>query len=366
MPKKTPAVEVHNSLVLGHGTGLLFDTRPIQVDGYHLLGRSIKAVGRPSLKEFQHALALACEFHESSPWWIGALVAYGESRQDWADKLDQAMSVTKLARRTLQNLGYVFRHTTETTRALAPSPAHAAEVATLPEPEQVELLSQARSEELTVRELRLEIRTRKRRKVVEGQAVLEGLYRTIYADPPWAYGDRGDIKVGKSSAYKRAEAHYPTMAIEDLCKLPVAAHSLPNSVLLLWVTAPVLLQHPGPREVIEAWGFEYKQGFVWDKVLGNYGHYHHGTHEHLLICTRGSCLPDRPTPAPKSVVTERRSDEHSAKPESFRKLIERLWDGPYLELFGRAPAENWTVFGNDSRLWSLSADEFGRPALMEA
>ena len=109
---------------------------------------------------------------------------------------------------------------------------------------------------------------------------------------------------------------------------------------------------------------EAKTNLVWDKVLGNYGHYVHGSHEHLIICTRGSCLPDEPTPAPDSVQTIRRSGEHSAKPEEFRTIIMRLYTrGPYLELFGREPVDDWTVFGNDARLWSQSADTFGRPRL---
>jgi N6-adenosine-specific RNA methylase IME4 len=80
--------------------------------------------------------------------------------------------------------------------------------------------------------------------------------------------------------------------------------------------------------VIEAWGFEYKTGAVWDKVLHNFGHY--VSIRHLLIATRGSCTPDRPTPMIDSVQTIRRGDVHSAKPEEFRQMIERLYDGPYL------------------------------------
>lgn len=359
MSKRTPAVEVHNKLVTGHGAGLLFDTRPIEVDGYRLLGRSITPVGRPSIRDFQNALALACEFHESSPYWIGGLCSYAESREDWNEKLDQAMSVTKLARRTLQNLGHIYRNTNETTRALAPTPAHAAEVIALPETEQVELLSQARSEELTVRELRLEVRTRKRRKVLEGRAVLEGLYRVWYIDPPWLYGDREPSGTG-------AESHYPGMTIEALCKMPIAAHSTPDAAMGMWTTAPILLQNPGPRDVLDAWGFVPKTQIIWDKVEHNYGNYVSVRHEILIIATRGSCTPDRPTPMFDSVVVERRSPVHSEKPATFRKMLERLWDGPYIEVFGRAQVEGWTVFGNDPRLWSTNADEYGRPERKQA
>ena len=61
------------------------------------------------------------------------------------------------------------------------------------------------------------------------------------------------------------------------------------------------------------------------EVAHNYGNYVSVRHEFLLICTRGSCTPDAPVPMPNSVVTERRSETHSEKPESFRTTIERLY-----------------------------------------
>src|SRR3990167_1571321 len=141
MVLRLPAVKRRANLPVD-GKELLFDRHPLSTGfdkqgrhGFRFSGRSVIAVGRPTITGFQEALALACEFNESSPHWVGGLVAYGEGREDWTEKLSQAMSVTKLARHTLQNLGYVYRHTTEAVCALAPSPAHAAEVATLPEGE---------------------------------------------------------------------------------------------------------------------------------------------------------------------------------------------------------------------------------------
>jgi N6-adenosine-specific RNA methylase IME4 len=186
------------------------------------------------------------------------------------------------------------------------------------------------------------------------------MYRVIYADPPWSYNDSGATKDGSLG---KAARHYPSMTIEQLCRLPVQAHAMPDSILFMWVTVPLLLQNPGPREVLEAWGFTYKSNFNWDKVLGMRGHYSHVTHEHLIVATRGSCLPDAPTPQPKSSQTIRRSDEHSKKPDEFRRLIEKHWTrGPYLELFGRAKVKGWEVFGNDARLWSQDLEPKHVPA----
>jgi len=50
-----------------------------------------------------------------------------------------------------------------------------------------------------------------------------------------------------------------------------------------------------------------------------------------------------------SVISQQRG-AHSEKPAEFRKIIERLYDGPYLELFGRDQVDGWTVYGNDPAL----------------
>lgn len=154
---------------------LLFDRRPIvagmdeqEHGGFRLRGRSVEVVGKPGIKGFQDALAYACEFYESSPWWIAGLVSYGEGREDWKEKLDQAISVTRLARQTLLNLGSLYRNSTDETRALAPSPGHLDVVIKLPAAEQRKWLDQARLEELTVRELRRGIR--RSALVLEGRA----------------------------------------------------------------------------------------------------------------------------------------------------------------------------------------------------
>lgn len=332
-----------SSLVPASGNEAL-DVRPIELQGFKLRARSARPVGRPSIVNWQAALQFAAAVHEASPYWIGDLLAYAESRDDWREKLSQAMAHTGLSEQTLHNLGYISRRIAEPERAIAPSLSHAAEVAPMDRSDQVRWLDKAKTEGWTRNELRKEIKAASRRKVIEGQAVLEGQYRVIYADPPWKYGDRPPSGSG-------AQDHYPGMTIEEICSLPVAAHAMPNAVLFMWVTAPFLLLNPGPREVIEAWGFEYKTGGVWDKVLSGGGHYFAIKHEHLVIATRGSCLPDRPTPSPDSVQTIRRDGEHSEKPEEYRKLIESMYDGPYLELFGRKKAKGWKVFGNDARLW---------------
>jgi N6-adenosine-specific RNA methylase IME4 len=168
---------------------------------------------------------------------------------------------------------------------------------------------------------------------------MTGKYRIIYADPPWKYGDPFLIEGYKVSA----EQHYPVMTIDELCLLPVKEITENNAVLFLWVTSPLLEES---FKVIHAWGFEYKTSFVWDKVKHNMGHYNSVRHEFILVCTRGSCLPDNPK-LYDSVLSIERTD-HSVKPEEVRNIIDDLYPiGKRIELFARRPAEGWEVWGNE-------------------
>ena len=283
-----------------------------------------------------------------SPFWLVDWLAYGESRTDWQTRLSQAVDATGLSVKTLRNVRAVRRIAPARRRAETVDFAQHVEIAQLPAEFQETWLERCEAEDWTVRDLRLNMKAAKRARVLEGQASLVGMFRVIYADPPWLYGN-------SQPSSSNARDHFPGMTIEQLCRLPVPAHTMKDAVLFMWVTAPMLYENPGPREVIEAWGFKPKTGRVWDKVLHNFGNYVSVQHEHLIIATRGSLTPDRPTPMLDSVVTLRRDDVHSAKPEQFRKDIERLYDGPYLELFARHQTPGWSVFGNDARLWAEEA-----------
>jgi N6-adenosine-specific RNA methylase IME4 len=169
--------------------------------------------------------------------------------------------------------------------------------------------------------------------------ILNGKYRVICADPPWNYGNK------LVEGYGAAENHYPSMTIKELCELPVKELAEDNAVLFLWVTSPLLEEC---FEVIKAWGFKYKTSFVWDKIKHNMGHYNSVRHELLLVCTRGSCLPDNKKLF-DSVVSIERSDKHSEKPEEFREIINTLYQhGNKIELFSRKQVNGWDVWGNQT------------------
>ncbi len=149
-------------------------------------------------------------------------------------------------------------------------------------------------------------------------------YRVVYADPPWKYNDK------LIEGYGAAEHHYPPLSIDELCELKdvngAALSDLPaaDAVLFMWVTSPMV---EDAFKVINAWGFDYKTSFVWDKLKHNYGHYNSVRHELLLIGTCGSCTPDSKT-LHDSVVTIKRSSTHSEKPLKFLKIIDAMYPLP--------------------------------------
>jgi N6-adenosine-specific RNA methylase IME4 len=176
----------------------------------------------------------------------------------------------------------------------------------------------------------------------------KGKYRVIYSDPPWRYSD-DMVGLDEKGYGVAAERHYPTMSIQELCDLPVKDWADENAVLFLWVTSPML---EACFKVINAWGFEYTTSIVWDKDAHNFGHYVSVRHEFLLICTRGSCLPDTKKLLP-SVVKIKRSKTHSEKPERFREMIDEMYcRGQRIELFARNPVPrgNWVYYGNEADL----------------
>lgn len=157
-------------------------------------------------------------------------------------------------------------------------------------------------------------------------------FGTIYADPPWKYGNQ--------ATRAATDNHYPTMDVADICKLPIGELAAANSQLHLWTTNGFLFECP---RIFAAWGFEFRSAFIWCKQELGIGNYWRVSHEYLLTAVRGSATFDDKSLKSWGVLPR---GEHSAKPERVRKMIEAAGIGPRLELFGRRPAEGWIVWGN--------------------
>ncbi len=158
-------------------------------------------------------------------------------------------------------------------------------------------------------------------------------FSTIYADPPWLYGNQGTRAATGN--------HYSGMTVSEIAALPIKQLAAENAHLHLWTTNAFLFDC---KAIMEAWGFEYKSCYVWVKPQMGIGNYWRVSHEFMLFGIRGKCpFADR---GQKSWGEFDRT-KHSAKPERIREIIQRTSPGPYLELFGRRPADGWVVWGNE-------------------
>ena len=228
-------------------------------------------------------------------------------------------------------------------------------------------------------------------------APLEPL-RVLTADPPWPFADE------LPGAGRGAEKHYPTLSMEQIKAFPLPPMDPRPVVLVLWKVAGM------PQEaldVVRAWGFTAKAELVWIKTRtctpcggtgrargdsielckscrgeGEHDHFGMGrtvrnAHETAIIATRGARCPERLSASERSwfraPVPQCRVGDlcprctsawkgkpcgkpiHSAKPDAFFEKIERLFPGPYGELFARRARPGWWQHGNEIGVLAASA-----------
>jgi N6-adenosine-specific RNA methylase IME4 len=171
-------------------------------------------------------------------------------------------------------------------------------------------------------------------------------FRVLVADPPWAFADR------LPGPKRGAAAHYPCLRLAEIEAFPLPTLAT-DALLFLWRVSAM------PAEalaVCRAWGFVPKAELVWVKTAKErphdqgprlaigMGHYTRGAHETCLIATRG-----RPKVRDRSVrsVFFAPRTRHSAKPDAFYAIVERMAAGPHAELFARRTRPGWASWGNE-------------------
>lgn len=140
------------------------------------------------------------------------------------------------------------------------------------------------------------------------------------------------------------------MSISEMCNLPIKNIADDNSVLLMWVTMPML---EVSFEVIKAWGFKYKTcAFTWVKtnkdgsIYMGMGRHTRGNAEVCLLATRGKGVTRINAGIKNSHLHPRL--RHSEKPHLFRELIEKLYGNiSRIELFSREKIKGWDAWGNE-------------------
>jgi N6-adenosine-specific RNA methylase IME4 len=175
-----------------------------------------------------------------------------------------------------------------------------------------------------------------------------GKFGTILADPPWQFQNR----TGKIAPEHKRLSRYSTMAVREICGLPVAQVSAYTAHLYLWVPNALL---PDGLRVMEAWGFRYVSNIVWHKVRKDggsdgrgVGFYFRNVTEILLFGVRGKNARTLDPGRSQVNMIQSRKREHSRKPDEQYDLIEACSWGPYLELFSRGCRPGWFSWGDQA------------------
>ena len=160
-------------------------------------------------------------------------------------------------------------------------------------------------------------------------------YQTILADPPWSENQRGKYNS------RSAESHYALMPLDRIKAMPIQELAADNAHLYLWIPNGLLQEG---LDVIKAWGFTFRSPIYWIKPRLGLGNYIRNASETCLFATRGKA-PVKFHAQPNWMFCPQQ--EHSHKPEEQFAVIERLSDGPYLELFARRRQPGWDAWGNE-------------------
>lgn len=185
----------------------------------------------------------------------------------------------------------------------------------------------------------------------------DGEFKTVMADPPWAYEDDlpGPAR-GSGSHYDTL--HYGTvMGMGPQIREVTAGHAH----LYLWTTNSFMEE---ALDVAEAWGFDQKTILTWVKVTDEprslpherdhevsvrmrfgMGNYFRNSTEHLVFAVKGTRGVDT-NRLPTHFFAER--TDHSEKPDKAYRLIETASPEPRLELFSRRDRKGWVAWGDET------------------
>lgn len=170
----------------------------------------------------------------------------------------------------------------------------------------------------------------------------DGLFDVIAIDPPWNYGTE------YNASGRRVANPYPEMTQEELKSMEIPAAD--NCVMFLWTTHKFIWD---AKELLDAWGFEYRSMLVWDKQKIGMGNLIRMQCEFCLVGIKGKPV-FKDNHSVRDLISDPRR-EHSRKPEAFYQLVNDLCVGRKLDFFSREPREGWCSYGNDTEKFRMGA-----------
>jgi N6-adenosine-specific RNA methylase IME4 len=158
-------------------------------------------------------------------------------------------------------------------------------------------------------------------------------YACVVMDPPWDLQQKGG---------RGAQRHYSLMSVDQIAAMPIPELLEDNAHVWIWTT--VATRFLAQRIAEAHWGLTFRSELIWDKRKTGLGNYLRGSHETLLLFTRGK--------APilyrgQRDVVDFPVQEHSVKPAEALVLVQRCSGGPYLELFARRRFPGFDHWGDE-------------------
>jgi len=160
----------------------------------------------------------------------------------------------------------------------------------------------------------------------------EEKYRTVLIDPPWPV------------THNQVDLPYTTMPISEIASIPMNQLTEKDAYVFLWTTNSMIDEALG---LIKLWRLRYVTMITWCKNYG-LGRPPYTATEHIIMVRRGN------PPRPHMQEGEERlfnwfatnqKMKHSVKPEESYLLVEKVSQGPYLELFARKARSGWDGWG---------------------
>jgi N6-adenosine-specific RNA methylase IME4 len=227
----------------------------------------------------------------------------------------------------------------------------AADVATLPKSQQVEIVARGEKEILeaakSIRQEKAEARRAELAVVKQNKPSLPaGKYETIVIDPPWQME-----KIERDVAPNQVAFEYPTMSEAELSEFDVPSIAADDCHMFCWTTHKFL---PSAMRLIEAWGFRYVYLGTWHKNGGfqPFGLPQYNS-EFYVYARKGT--PRFADTKQFFTCFQASRREHSRKPDEFYDVIRRVTDGPRIDVFSREARDGFDQFGNESEKFGEDA-----------
>lgn len=167
--------------------------------------------------------------------------------------------------------------------------------------------------------------------------VPRGNYSVVVIDPPWPME-----MINLDRSPNQAAMPFPTMTLEDIEALQIPADR--NCHIFMWTTQRFM---PDALAILKAWKLKYVCAFVWHKPGGfqPFGLPQYNC-EFVLYARKGS--PKFKTTKGLSTCFNGSRGRHSEKPSAFYEMIQRVTDGPRIDMFSRRKIKGFTGWGNEA------------------